>query len=115
MGRPKVNLEDFLAWVCDYELSLIGSWLIRNSQSKKTFGYEIFGYWKFFSEEEAHKIIEAHWKSFMSIIFAQDAKLWIDHFAPTGVLKEWLLADRTVDTMLTDEVRMFSLLYSTIH
>lgn len=39
--------------------------------------------------------------SFYSLGFAADFNLWKDHFAPTGELKKWLLADKKVTE--TDE------------
>lgn len=68
------------------------------------FGYELFGYWKFFSEEGADNIIEAHWQSFMSILYVKDPNKWITDFAPTGALKSWVLDNKIAETVLTDKV-----------
>ncbi|KAG7450648.1 alpha/beta-hydrolase [Guyanagaster necrorhizus] len=58
--------------------------------SKNTFEYEIFGYWSFFSSEEAPKIIEENMESFLRLIHSGDPKAASD-FAPTGALKSYLL------------------------
>jgi hypothetical protein len=63
-------------------------------------GYELFGYWSFFSEEGAHKIVEAHVgsnsfdrrcrdahskkmqvDSYFSAVFPNDPKLWVTDVA----------------------------------
>jgi pimeloyl-ACP methyl ester carboxylesterase len=76
-----------------------------NAMTKQMVGYELMGYWIFFSEEEAHKLIETHWDSFYSIVFAKDETLWRTNFGPTGTLKAWLAADKTtpVGSFLTQE------------
>jgi len=66
-----------------------------NAFTKQMVGYELMGYWLFFSEDGADKLIEANWDSFYSLIFAQDEGLWVTDFGPTGSLKAWLTAGKT--------------------
>ncbi|KAL6301146.1 Alpha/Beta hydrolase protein [Sparassis latifolia] len=63
---------------------------------KGLFGYELFGYWLFFSEEGADKIIEEHWDSFINIVYPSDPAYWRTDLAPVGALKAWVLADRAL-------------------
>ncbi|KDQ63390.1 hypothetical protein JAAARDRAFT_29416 [Jaapia argillacea MUCL 33604] len=62
---------------------------------KQAVGYEIMGYWAFFSEDGADKVIEEHIDSFYSIVFPQDPRTWITDLGPLGSLKAWLLANKT--------------------
>lgn len=74
--QPQFNLEVALA------------------MTKKAFGYELFGYWKFLSEDGADKIVETNWDSAFSLIWPSDPKIWITDFAPTGGLKAWIQAGK---------------------
>jgi pimeloyl-ACP methyl ester carboxylesterase len=65
------------------------------ASTKKLMGYELYGYWLFFSEPGADKVIESHFDSFTSVLYPSDPKSWITHLAPVGALKAWLLADQT--------------------
>lgn len=69
-------------------------------------GYELLGYWKFFTEEGAENIVHDHWDSFMTLIYAKESKLWKDHFAPSGTCKAWLLENKTTEIgdYITEEV-----------
>ncbi|KAK0208136.1 Alpha/Beta hydrolase protein [Desarmillaria ectypa] len=95
----------------------VGYWLPRTENnhekllalSKKTFGYELFGYWAFFSSEEAAKIIEENMESFLRLIHSGDSKA-IDDFAPTDALKSYLLQGRTYVSLapyITEEEKNF--------
>ncbi|KAJ7131958.1 Alpha/Beta hydrolase protein [Mycena filopes] len=57
-------------------------------------GYEGFGYWRFFHEDGADKIIAEHIDAFMSILYAQEPKTWLTDMAPLDKLKEWVLSDK---------------------
>ena len=57
--------------------------------SKKAFGYETFGHWKFFDADDAARCIENNLENFMDLAFASDATLWKTNFAPVGKLREW--------------------------
>jgi len=63
------------------------------AQSKALIGYEAFGYWIFFSEDGADKIIEDHIESFMCTLFPKDPFAMKHAFAAPGALKESLLND----------------------
>ncbi|KAL0951357.1 hypothetical protein HGRIS_008061 [Hohenbuehelia grisea] len=79
------------------------------AQTKKAVGYELFGYWKFFSEPDAANLIEKNWDSFFSALFPADPKLWVSIIGPTGALKEWIASGKTTDVApwLTEEVSFF--------
>ncbi|KAJ6593070.1 Alpha/Beta hydrolase protein [Mycena capillaripes] len=57
-------------------------------------GHECFGYWHFFKEDGADKIIADHMDAFMSILYPQDPKSWLTDMAPRDKLKEWVLSDK---------------------
>ncbi|KAJ7794064.1 alpha/beta-hydrolase [Mycena olivaceomarginata] len=57
-------------------------------------GHECFGYWHFFKEDGADKIIADHMDAFMSILYPQDPKSWFTDIAPRDKLKEWVLSDK---------------------
>jgi len=59
-------------------------------------GYELFGYWEFFSAEGADKIIQEHYDSFWNILMGLEPESAKVHFAPTGALKSWLLEDKSL-------------------
>lgn len=61
---------------------------------KKVLGYETVGYWYFFSENGADKVVLEHWDSLFSLLFPSDPTHWRTHVGPTGKLKEWALSGR---------------------
>ncbi|KAG5649851.1 hypothetical protein H0H81_001770 [Sphagnurus paluster] len=73
--------------------------------TKSFAGRELFGYWLFFNEDQAHQIIEKNIDSFYSLLVAEDAELWDSDFAPTSGLRTWVEADKrtTVASYLTEE------------
>ncbi|KAH7929858.1 alpha/beta-hydrolase [Leucogyrophana mollusca] len=73
--------------------------------TKAALGYVLHGYWEFFGEEGAVQIIHDHWDSSYSLGYPHDPKLWLDHLAPVGGMKAWLLNDtRTpLPAYLTEE------------
>ncbi|EJD08118.1 alpha/beta-hydrolase [Fomitiporia mediterranea MF3/22] len=78
-----------------------------SEELEKTFGYNLFGYWEFFSSNGAPKIIEEHFDSFYSIAFPHDPTLWKDRLAPTGQVNKWLTSNRIEKRLayITEEVR----------
>ncbi|EKM50572.1 uncharacterized protein PHACADRAFT_104575 [Phanerochaete carnosa HHB-10118-sp] len=60
---------------------------------KQKYGYEIYGYWSFFSAPDADEVIQAHIDSFVSISFPYDPTIWKTRLAPTGALRRSLLED----------------------
>ncbi|KAI0299355.1 alpha/beta-hydrolase [Multifurca ochricompacta] len=61
---------------------------------KQLVGRDVIGYWNFFYEEGADKIIENHFDSFFSLFFPQDPNIWVEHIGVRGATKAWLEADR---------------------
>ncbi|KAJ6626483.1 Alpha/Beta hydrolase protein [Mycena sp. CBHHK59/15] len=57
-------------------------------------GHECFGYWHFFKEDGADKIIADHMDAFMSILYPQKSETWLTDMAPRDKLKAWILSDR---------------------
>ncbi|KAJ7640194.1 Alpha/Beta hydrolase protein [Mycena rosella] len=68
-------------------------------------GHECFGYWHFFKEDGADKIIADHMDAFMSILYPQDPKSWLTDMAPRDKLKEWVVSDKVTPppSYLTEE------------
>ncbi|KAL5535342.1 hypothetical protein ACEPAF_3436 [Sanghuangporus sanghuang] len=62
--------------------------------TEKIYGYTLFGYWEFFSSDDAPKIIEEHIDSFYSLIFPSDPLYWKEHFAPLGKARAWVESNR---------------------
>ncbi|PCH37515.1 alpha/beta-hydrolase [Wolfiporia cocos MD-104 SS10] len=75
------------------------------AQIKQALGYETYGYWQFFGEDNADQVIKAHIDSFISIIFPTDPEVWKTDLCPRGGIKAWLLADKTtpLPSYLTEE------------
>ena len=47
-----------------------------NAQLKETFGYEVFGFWKWISSLDAPQLLESRLESLFSLLFARDAEIW---------------------------------------
>jgi soluble epoxide hydrolase/lipid-phosphate phosphatase len=47
-----------------------------NEQLKATFGYEVFGFWKWIASPDAPKLLESRLESLFSLLFAKDAGIW---------------------------------------
>ncbi|PSR87081.1 hypothetical protein PHLCEN_2v5251 [Hermanssonia centrifuga] len=58
---------------------------------KATYGYELSGFYLFFSEDDAPGIVRDHIDSSISILFPRDPKVWETRMAPTGTLEATLL------------------------
>ncbi|KII93233.1 hypothetical protein PLICRDRAFT_171017 [Plicaturopsis crispa FD-325 SS-3] len=65
-----------------------------NAYIKTIVGRELFGYWFFFAEDGANKIIEENYERFQSIMFPEDPEDWKQSLNPTGATREWLLTNR---------------------
>ncbi|TCD64700.1 hypothetical protein EIP91_003774 [Steccherinum ochraceum] len=61
------------------------------ASTKEAVGYEPFGYWYFFAEEGAAKIIEENMESFLAIMFPQDLSWVRSTFNDRGGVKAALL------------------------
>jgi pimeloyl-ACP methyl ester carboxylesterase len=65
--------------------------------TKEACGFELFGYWQFFSSDDAAKIIENNLESFIDILYSSNTTLFITDFAPVGKLREWLINKKRTD------------------
>ncbi|KAA1470810.1 alpha/beta-hydrolase [Dentipellis sp. KUC8613] len=74
---------------------------------KAAYGREFFGYWGFFAQPGADKVIEKNIDSFLSLFFPHPPELWIDHVGPAGKAKEWVESNRQSDppAYFTPEVK----------
>ncbi|KAG5220521.1 alpha/beta-hydrolase [Salix suchowensis] len=63
------------------------------ARTKQVVGFELLGYWKFFSEADAPALIEKNVRR--STITCDDASLWKTDLAPTGVFRSWIEAGKT--------------------
>ncbi|TFK50253.1 alpha/beta-hydrolase [Heliocybe sulcata] len=63
-------------------------------KTKQALGYELYGYWLFFSEDGADRIIDDHWDSMFSLVFPYDSNIWKTDVAGVGALKSSLLANK---------------------
>ncbi|KAF7374032.1 hypothetical protein MSAN_00283900 [Mycena sanguinolenta] len=63
-----------------------------NASAKALVGYECFGYFYFFAEEGADKIIADHIGTFLSILYPHDSKMRLAHMAPRDKIKDWVLS-----------------------
>ncbi|KAI0060511.1 alpha/beta-hydrolase [Artomyces pyxidatus] len=62
--------------------------------AKQLAGYELFGYWTFFSSEGADKLIESRFDSFFSVFFPSEPSLTREHLGPFGAYEAWIKSDR---------------------
>jgi pimeloyl-ACP methyl ester carboxylesterase len=58
--------------------------------TKKIFGYELSGYWEFFSADDAAKLIEDNADRFLDLCYTNDPTLWKTDLAPLGKARQWL-------------------------
>ncbi|KAK7466182.1 hypothetical protein VKT23_004903 [Stygiomarasmius scandens] len=63
-------------------------------KTKELLGYEIFGYFSFFSGEDGSKSCMDNLEAFFNIIYPDDPKTWITDMAPTGAMRESLLSGK---------------------
>lgn len=76
---PEFNIEGFL------------------ESMKSVLGYEPFGYWLFFSEDGADKVIEENIDSFFSMLYPNDPKMWRTDMAERDALKSWVTQGKLSD------------------
>ncbi|KAL0062034.1 hypothetical protein AAF712_011112 [Marasmius tenuissimus] len=62
--------------------------------TKERVGYEVLGYWEFFSAEDAPSLSIQNFESFFNILWPDDPELWASAFAPLGALRRNLEANR---------------------
>jgi soluble epoxide hydrolase/lipid-phosphate phosphatase len=65
---------------------------VINKATKRSSGFEQFGYWLFLSADGAGKLIGENWESFFSLVYPANASIWQVAFAPIDGLKEWLIS-----------------------
>ncbi|KAK7047663.1 hypothetical protein VNI00_006431 [Paramarasmius palmivorus] len=58
-----------------------------NERTKKAYGYEVVGYWEFFSAPDAGTIIMANLETALNLVFPADYELWKTDVAPLGALR----------------------------
>lgn len=69
---------------------------------KEVVGYENIGYWAFFSEPDAPKLITNHIHSFIDLLWPQEAPgVWKDHFVATGAARKFISSDKRVERLRT--------------
>ncbi|KAI0266440.1 Alpha/Beta hydrolase protein [Gloeopeniophorella convolvens] len=61
---------------------------------RNAIGREAYGYWEFFSADDAAHLIEDHIDSFYSVFFPNPPTLWEENIAPTGEMRKWVESDR---------------------
>ncbi|KAJ7599255.1 Alpha/Beta hydrolase protein [Mycena floridula] len=66
---------------------------IIRERSEAFVGYDNTGYWLFFAEDGADKIIEDHIDSFLDIFYPAEPKAWITDMGPKGTVKNYILKD----------------------
>ncbi|KAK7047664.1 hypothetical protein VNI00_006432 [Paramarasmius palmivorus] len=62
-----------------------------NRATTKVFGYEVVGYWEFFSAPDAGAVIDANLKTFLDIAFCPDYETAKTDFSPVGALRASLV------------------------
>ncbi|KAL0567477.1 hypothetical protein V5O48_014512 [Marasmius crinis-equi] len=62
--------------------------------TKERFGYELFGYWEFFSASDAPKLCIDNFESFFNIIWPDDPKRWATDMAPVGAFRKNVEANK---------------------
>ncbi|KAG7100071.1 hypothetical protein E1B28_001855 [Marasmius oreades] len=58
--------------------------------TKEKVGYELIGYWEFFGQEDAPKLVEDDFDKFFNLTFPEDPKLWITDLAPLGTARKYI-------------------------
>ncbi|KAI0666634.1 alpha/beta-hydrolase [Trametes maxima] len=64
------------------------------AQSLAETGNERCGYWKFFSQPDAHVVCEKNIDSFLQLLYAVNPLDWYEWFTPTGKTEEWVEMNR---------------------
>ncbi|KAI0768807.1 alpha/beta-hydrolase [Trametes elegans] len=64
-------------------------------QSRAATGNDRYGYWKFFSQDDAYLKCEKNIDSFLQLIYPATPELWEEWLLPVGKAEEWVEANRT--------------------
>ncbi|KAJ3515275.1 hypothetical protein NLJ89_g1859 [Agrocybe chaxingu] len=70
----------------------------------KLAGYELFGYWAFFSEGDADQVIKENYDKFYTAIVAFGPEEIKAHFVGTGALRAWLLDGKPHSLSIPDSL-----------
>ncbi|TCD71230.1 hypothetical protein EIP91_011708 [Steccherinum ochraceum] len=84
----------------------------KMEESRRTVGYELFGYYEFFTEDDAPRVLDEHWDSFLSLLFSDDPSHWRTDMGPRGKFKEWVEHDRRsplLSAMSLEDIERLSL------
>lgn len=86
------------------------------AESRKLAGAEVYSYWEYLVEDGTAQILEDHWESFHTLVYAEDPILWRKHLAPRGAFKSWILGDMQgpLASYLTEQVCKFLAYENTI-
>ncbi|EMD40596.1 hypothetical protein CERSUDRAFT_148764 [Gelatoporia subvermispora B] len=68
------------------------------AQLRQAVGYDVYGYWAFYAEDGADKVIEQHIDSAISMLYPSDPSLWAMNLAPNGAFREWILSNKVTPT-----------------
>ncbi|KAF9022510.1 alpha/beta-hydrolase [Hymenopellis radicata] len=74
-----------------------------SNQSLQTVGYDQWGYWAFFSQDDAPQIVSDNVDSLFSLLYATDPRLVIPHWCPVGALQAWLESHSTTEIIISPE------------
>ncbi|KAF8905666.1 Alpha/Beta hydrolase protein [Mucidula mucida] len=66
-------------------------------------GYDAWGYWAFFSQDNAAEIISNNIDPFFSLLYSSDPRLSITEWSPVGALQAWLESKSTTDYFISPE------------
>ncbi|TVY80775.1 Bifunctional epoxide hydrolase [Lachnellula suecica] len=64
-----------------------------NAMTEQTFGYPVYGYWKFFNEPDAGAVLDSHNESFTSLGYPSNNEVWKEHLGPIGAAKAWVTSN----------------------
>ncbi|KAI0738308.1 alpha/beta-hydrolase [Daedaleopsis nitida] len=61
---------------------------------KQHVGSNVYGYWAFFNQADAHVKCEQNIDSFLQLLYADKGETWLEWFCPVGKAQEWIESDR---------------------
>ncbi|RFU27301.1 hypothetical protein B7463_g9048, partial [Scytalidium lignicola] len=84
-----------------------------NSQMQANLGFSIFGYFLFFNEEDAPKLLDGHSESVESLFFTTDNEINKKYKGAPGGFRTWLTEGKTADlpAYLTSEVKFLAVMH----
>ncbi|EIW62596.1 alpha/beta-hydrolase [Trametes versicolor FP-101664 SS1] len=68
-------------------------------------GDPCYGYWKFFSSDDAHVVCERNIDSFLQLVYPEHPEVWSEWLTPLGNAQQWVEENRTpgIPAWLTQE------------